>query len=646
MSKILRTNVSQAYWYSRGKEPPFQQASIPRENEAAPVPVAWLDRLFEGGLSIPDGGKPLVLLIAGPPGSGKSTLALEMCYRMVLSDDQFTRGLFSLYLSTDAEAVPLIHNAIKLWGTEVANRIVEFSKKDTPDPPPIVEPDEQNSVVCVRGRGSLEKEETRREILEQFVNGALHAIEEWTKVDAPTFFRKAVQKLIGKTPIAHLLPDVVVVDSLNILSPEEQGKYFQSFLAAIPPETKLVIFVLDSAGSGDAHEVWEFVSDIVVRLDDVLVKDYYVRTIQVRKARYQSHFLGRHQVKVYPAFKLPLANDPDRIMKLRRAHPFREEGGIFIYPSIHSYLSAYKHRGRPSKSDFDETPLSGFNDLLRPAEGDHGGFPTGRCTAFIGGRGGHKSHLGYCHLLHRIVTEHEAGLVISLRDDGAMTRKTMGKILTGIKGAKSLDFYEDNGQLEVLYFHPGYITPEEFFHRVFLSVHHILSVHPNKKKLTVLFNSLDQLAARFPLCADQQIFVPGIIEFLSGEGATSIFIAVDEPGQPKEQYGLLPMADVILSFQAYTFQFEDYKNHLAATAEGCNAREEKAFLSRLKRLPENERFAKTEVVLRVDRFAGGERAGARGLLELVDDPKESLHATAGLHFTPLNPRYPQGEHPK
>ena len=43
-------------------------------------------------------------------------------------------------------------------------------------------------------------------------------------------------------------------------------------------------------------------------------------------------------------------------------------------------------------------------------------------------------------------------------------------------------------------------------------------------------------------------FIPGIIASLSGEDITSMFIAVDEKGQPEEQYGLIPMADLVLSF--------------------------------------------------------------------------------------------------
>ncbi|MEO6742677.1 MAG: ATPase domain-containing protein [Chthoniobacteraceae bacterium] len=637
MSKILRTNVSQAYWCSPGETPLFEQAIIPKDHEAKPSHVAWLDRLFDGGLRIPEGGKPLILLIAGPPGSGKSTLALEMCYRMVLQDDETTRGLFSLFLSTDAEAVPVINNAVNLWGPEAEARIVEFSKGAVAAKPTAVKSNVQNSIVCVRGRGSLEQQKMQNEMLKTFVHGALETLGEWSKIHASDFIKKTLQKFFHQAPAANLNPDVLVVDSLNILSSEDQAEYFQSFLAAVPSRTKLVIFVLDSGGKGDSHKVWEYVSDIVVRLDDVFVKDYYVRTIQVVKARYQSHTWGRHQVKVYPAFNPPAETDPDRRLKLRRAHPYRSEGGIFIYPSIHSYLSAYKHRGRPSASNFDETPLPHLNDLLGPGPRDTGGFPKGRCTAFIGQRGGHKSHLGYSHLLHRIVSKGEAGLVISLRDDGAMTRRTMGKILSEIKGAKPLESYEKNGQLEVLYFHPGYITPEEFFHRVFLSVHRIKHL---RHTLTVLFNSLDQLEARFPLCAEQQIFIPGIIEFLSGEGATSIFIAVAGADQPEKQYGLLPMADLILSFQSHTFQFEEYKRHLASAAASNGEPAAKALEKRLRCLPEADEYPRTEVVLEVERFAGGERAGARGILELVVQPGQSLHASRGLHFTPLDSHVP------
>ncbi len=299
------------------------------------------------------------------------------------------------------------------------------------------------------------------------------------------------------------------------------------------------------------------------------------------------------------------------------------------------------------------------------------GLPEGRCTAFIGGRGGHKSHLGYLHVLHRIKEHEEAALIVSLRDDEMMTRSTLAGILAvewpnvprtdschsasrlrtsnnpqlsksecDVKAQQRRPYLDElkrlecNDQLEILYFHPGNITPEEFFHRMFLS---LWRMRQTLSKVTVLFNSLDQLGVRFPLCAKQEIFVPGMIEALSGEAVTSLFIAVSEKGHPVEHYGLLPMADLILSFERVRFDFRQYYDALrrGRKFEGASQRCGKAPAQPSKRHGKGPR---EEIVVQVLRFAGGERAGKRGLLELVkkDELSGSLYPRPGLHFTELS----------
>lgn len=182
----------------------------------------------------------------------------------------------------------------------------------------------------------------------------------------------------------------------------------------------------------------------------------------------------------------------------------------------------------------------------------------------------------------------------------------------------------------------------------------LMSIHrlkQDREELTLLFNSLDQLPARFPLCAKQEIFVPGIIEMLAGEKITNMFIAVEEPGQPAEQYGLLPMADLILSFDRRRFSFNDYYNHLnearnldnqvGGFGEKIQGIKQQFYLlpeDRGKR-PESHR---EEVVLQVVRFAGGQKAGAGGILELVEANADELYDEPGLYFTELSPKYSQG----
>ena len=277
-------------------------------------------------------------------------------------------------------------------------------------------------------------------------------------------------------------------------------------------------------------------------------------------------------------------------------------------------------------------------------------FPEGRCTALIGKRGGHKSHLAYLNLLNRIVTYDEAGLVISLRDDEQKANDVIDKILeeelTEKRRYKTL---QKRNLLEVLYYHPGYITPEEFFNRMFVTVHRLME--GGKRRLTVMFNSVDQLSARFPLCAKQDSFIPGMIECLNGENVTSIFIAVDEKGQPLGQYGLLPMADLILSFNLHKISLTNYCSHLIEFYKQGYRKLDDAEVKKITDISTNkdsETIIKEEVLVQIERFAGGKKAGARGFLELVDiedvnNAEKPYYCKEGLQYTGTSPSFPIGE---
>ncbi len=655
----IQTNISQAYWckLQASKKATFEHATLSGEDQRT---VSWFDELFYGGITFPEIlGRPVTFLLTGSPGVGKSTLAMELCYR--LADIEFEQNSchggkrepwFCLYLSPDMNAKQVYQKALSLGWKNAANRFYTGFK-------PLPKEFGNYGLVAVRGAESLQ----RNVGVAEAILGVLSEGLDLLRICHPIMGTEAnvLKELTTKfgrylwspdplkTTIKRISPDIVVIDSLNTIDKSKRERYFGDFLNVSSGRTKIIIFIIDSSEANRTPQIWDYMCDYVIKLYSEAQKKYYLRNIEIVKARFQDHVLGKQQLKIYPKKCVNCANKskkcsgkPDECnldaKDKRRAHPYRHEGGIFIYPSIHYYLSKYKRRGPIAEPVYVETKPDSLNTIVKLKKQQVGIFPEGRCTAFVGRRGGHKSHLGYLHLLYRLKEYDESALVISLRDDEEMTRRTLSNILQQEFGEKKprkkIEDYEVIDRLEILYYPPGYITPEEFYHRMFMSVYRLKEYNRPNAKLTILFNSLDQLSARFPLCAQQDIFIPGIIASLSGEKATSIFIAVDEAGQPEEQYGLIPMADLVLSFKLRRFSMNDYLTNL----ERFGMKKAKS-----KRTEEAAQRTKDVVVLQVVRFAGGEMAGAAGILELVTHPQSSVYDRAGLQFVPFGEGFPSGE---
>jgi len=720
----IKTQISQACWCdSNGK---FSPAKF-LEEDLSKREICWFDELFSEELYIPeeDGktGKPLFFLLSGPPGSGKTTLALEMCYRYTDSS--------SFYISAESEAWKLRKKAIS-YGWKNAEHIFECINNQSWSR--INEQRDSQHVFIWGVRDKLTRKRIKgikkirnidarilittcikiASLLTPLLGASVNFISKIADIILGLFIKKSTQNTDPKLGF-------LVIDSLNVVPQNSRQKLFDKFQKEINYGPKAVIFILDSGSSPQEHKYWEHICDVVLRVDYQCkdISDYLVRTIEVIKARYQPHVWGKHQLKIYGKSNISencienyiklynndndiknrikqkqKSHDPDwaenfiydeirtshpdlfkkHLEKKRRAHPYCKEGGIFIFPSIHWFLSKYKRRSPVNISGRMPTHLKRLNILLGKDD-ISGGIPRGRCTALVGSRGTHKSHLGYYHILDNLYKSRkeeikcenrESGLIISLRDDEGMAKEVMITILEEIIkqddihanrdiANNELNKYIDEGYLEILYFPPGYITPEEFYHRVLMSILRLKNRYSTKEvKVTALFNSLDQLFARFPLCAKEDVFIPGLIDTFTAEGVNSIFITVDEQGQPAHQYGLLSMADLIISAKQRIFNNIDFFGHL----------EDSWHLEHP--LPEEikESFGEDiqSVVLWVERYAGGQRAGQGGILELMHNiDYKNLYETimklsdkektrefiddlkTGLIFTPFSAKHSLGE---
>lgn len=635
----IRTGISKAFWCAREKnEFVFKPASMP--NIAKSRHVSWFDELFEGGIAIPtchrDEHRALTILISGPPGSGKSTLALELAYHLreenppgVGEADKW----HTLYVTSESSENWLLEK-FDAYGWNRRKLLVHKDPKSDHPTEAHVDIIQAMNVKHYLEASSIEnRKKGFLEVLAGLLPSGHEPIEATVGVveAGVGYIVDGVKRQRVAALIRNVMPDVLIVDSLNTVEYSDRVDIFNKFSKLTTAGPKIIVIVLDShEGCGDC-EFWGYVCDSIIRLDKKYDLNYMIRTLEIVKARYQSHAWGIHQFKIYGPNRLKdLPDDEAR----KRAHPYREEGGIFIFPSIHYHLSNYKRKSPHIVPQPGETRLPKLNNLLQ------GGFPLGRCTGFMGQRGNHKSHLGYLHVLHRIQEHNEKGLIISLRDDEGMARKTLQSILDEEFNQKQLAELERDDDLEVLYYPPGYITPEEFFHRMYLSIQRLRHESP-ETDITLLFNSLDQIGSRFPLCAKERVFIPGIIETLSAERITSIFIGVDEPGQPPEQYGLLSMADLILSFEKRKFPLLDYLGHLKISwpkDEKARKKKENSIRAQLGSKP-------AAVVVQVERFSGGQTAGKGGILELVKPGtylRKEVYKKEGLYFTEFSPQFSQG----
>jgi KaiC/GvpD/RAD55 family RecA-like ATPase len=567
--------------------------------------LCWFDELFHGGILIPHGNnkRAVTMLITGPPGTGKSTLAMELCVRLALNRETNVVGNKTLYVASEAYPPWMIENARSFGWLAGSRSTPLFEVGPAPKHAPIG--------ICT---------------LSQVEAGHGFFFEELRDIFG---LRKGDARSQG--PPEYDVFDLAVIDSLNTVKTEKAQEFEKFHDKLVESGPRLIVFVLDSSPIHRVAETWEFASDIVLRLDKESCSGYMIRTIEVVKARYQSHVWGKHQLKIYESQQMVerLAEVPKlEVQEQRvRAHPYRSEGGIFIFPSIHYILSRYKRLPPPtlrSQIDTVPTPLSSLNGLL------DGGIPFGRTTALVGDRGAHKSHLGYVQTLHNILSMDGKSLIISLRDDEVMTIRALSGILPQHWPDQkvTIDDLLKQGKLEIAYYMPGYITPDEFFHRMLLSIYRMREDN-DTCPITLLFNSLDQIASRFPLCAQEKVFIPGIIQTLAAIGVTSVFVGADTDEPDEALRNLLSMAELIISVKRQRSFQKDRFIGMLPNASKDSVRKDGTREAEL--LPDT--FLTTE--LTVVRYAGGKAAGSQGLLEFVAQNSALCRVLSpGLQFIP------------
>jgi hypothetical protein len=181
---------------------------------------------------------------------------------------------------------------------------------------------------------------------------------------------------------------------------------------------KIIIFVLNTAPQNTESHYWEYACDVIIKLNNEERNQYFLKNIEIVKARYQEHVLGKQPFKILPQISTTSNNNNNPY------HPYYKDGGVFIFPSIHYHNSESKRNSENNqngqKVTDDETSenesipknesipenesIEEFNKFLKPSVNDtEKGIPQGKSSVFIGKRGSHKSHFALMCLLDRFV---------------------------------------------------------------------------------------------------------------------------------------------------------------------------------------------------------------------------------------------------
>jgi len=282
-----------------------------------------------------------------------------------------------------------------------------------------------------------------------------------------------------------------------------------------------------------SYNIARYLSDIDISLESGNEGGYFRQTIEVTKTRYNRRILGKHQ------YKLVSHKGTNEAMIDKRR-------GVVIYPSIHYHLSQ-KHKINAKDNNYiytlaekDHLPVGSYDENGKRS------FEANSCFVISGDHGCHKFALAMNLLLNH-KPEQLAGnkLIISFSEEKEiilsrvalleaignrwreylLDSKDDGHTYQGQKIWKQKFTKKDSySTITAIQFRMGQIMPEE----VLLNIRMLFDAElKNGAGLnSVLINDTAHIRNLFPSLAQNNIFLPTLIDMIKQYNMYSVFIDV------------------------------------------------------------------------------------------------------------------------
>ena len=450
-----------------------------------PTDVKGLDMLLRNGLVLPHSGQGLITLIKGRPGTGKTTLALQMA-----------DGAFAWNLGNPGEC------PVRFYTAEQRSQDIKTKLEQM-----------RRSRVVESRKGSQRK---KRELL---IRSLLHADKtanrEQPFTQAPPvleWIHGLVSELAQESGPQPPRIRALVLDGLNLLESKEQPLLeLHRLVAALRQYCRVGIIVYDSPEGAYANV--DFMADMIIELRGVMTDlpgHYYLNKLSIVKSRFQSSALGWHQYKI--------GGD-----------------GIVVFPSIHFRVSRpglmadrrtsartpipklaqedKELRVKQNSSDKKEKAKE-FDDIITQILRKKN-LKRGSCTVILGPRRTAKTLLTL-DFLRAASRQDEGSLLVSLLDNQGTIIEQPRCLCEKTKHSRKLRPCSTRRcykKVYLLHFRPGCIAPDEFFD---VLEERLLFGFENKEHEVrrLAFWDLTQLEDRFPLLAEEPLFLPLLMDHL------------------------------------------------------------------------------------------------------------------------------------
>ncbi|MEZ5987996.1 MAG: ATPase domain-containing protein [Planctomycetota bacterium] len=464
--------------------------------------IDGLDAILGGGIRFPSDSAAF-MFVTGEPGAGKTLLGLEFLVRAWWSDDRGGRTF--LFYSVEQSPKDLHKKLVEDFGGFYG----------APNP---VETAEGETSHRIAFETEAPSGGVNRLVLTQATPGAGGTLGREFRVDLD-WIQTEVSNYLRAQEIG-----MVCLDNVGLLLTDLD--YYEKRQALVATRKELLrhqihsIFILEDqpAVRQKFPSAEELSTDVILHLSLEDIGTFKSRTLEIRKARHQYYYRGKHQFSIAGR-----AIRRDLYLGARG-----ERGpGVHVYPSVAAQLSLVRDTSQLQVPPRGDEPIPFLTPEFHEAF-EAGSGPVQLSSTVVLAEPGTRYTLFALRFLAAGASRGETGLLVSTKeDDDAVLRicRRHASLAPLLEGGRFSD------RFRLLYLHPEFLSAGKFLSDIQRMVAPGDDPERDPGIRRLAFDNVFQLHRRFPLLEGPDYLIPALLDVLRYREVTPLFVDLVPPGR-------------------------------------------------------------------------------------------------------------------